>query len=209
MENRSRYFAAVSLLGWLVAGCATTTPIVSVWRNPDYAAVSFTRIMVGGLGGEISTRRLFEDEFIDRLRAAGIDSVASYRLVSDVGAVDESKIKDAARKAGAEVLILARSVRVEEGTEYSGSYLPPASWFGIFGSHGGVSVSGLGGVPSASRYIEYTTETTLLDVAKNEVVWTATAVARERASGESAVKSTVDAVLKALAENNYLRRPQQ
>ena len=56
------------------------TPIViSVWRNPAYSSASFSRIMIGGLGGDVSTRRNFEDEFIFQLRAAGADGVASYR----------------------------------------------------------------------------------------------------------------------------------
>ena len=209
MENRSRYFPAVLLFGLLVGGCTTTTPIVSVWRNPAYSAASFPRIMTGALGGDASSRRNFEDELIAQLRGAGIDAVASYRLLSEAGVVDESKIKDAARNSGVDALILTRLVGVEEKTEYSESYLPPASWVGIFGSHGGVSVSGLGGVPSATRYLEYSAETALLDIAKNEVVWTATTVAKETVSGPSAVKSTVDAVVKALVENNLLRRPHQ
>jgi hypothetical protein len=208
MKNRSQYFAAVLLFALLVAGCATRSPIVSVWRNPAYSATSFSRIMTGALGGDTSTRRNFEDELIVQLRGSGIDAVASYRLVSEVGAVDESMLKGAARNAAVDALILTRLVRVEDKTEYSDSYLPLGSSFGIFGSHGGVSMSGLGGVPSATHYVEYTAETTLLDVAKNEAVWTATTVAKEKETRGNPVKSTVDAVVKALSQNNFLRRSQ-
>ncbi len=65
MKTSSLYCAASLLIGLLVAGCSTTTPIVmSEWRNPAYASASFSRIMIGGLGGDVSTRRNFEDEFI-------------------------------------------------------------------------------------------------------------------------------------------------
>jgi len=207
MASRSLNYAAIFLFGLLVGGCATTTPIVSEWRNPAYASASFTRIMIGALGGDAGTQRNFEDEFITQLRAAGTDGVASYRLISDVDAVDESRIRDAARNAGVDGLILAKLLRVEEKTEYSGPYFP-STWFGIFGSHGGVSMSGLGGTPTAYRYNEYTSEMTLLDFVKNELVWTATTVTRQTVSGENAIKSTVQAVVKALAENNLLRRQQ-
>jgi hypothetical protein len=207
MHNRSLYYTAISLLGLLLAGCAATTPTVSEWRNPTYASASFTRIMIGAVGGDAATRRNFEDEFITQLRAAGSAGVASYRRVAEVGDVDESIIRDAARKNGVDGLILAKLARVEEKTQYSGPFFP-STWFGIFGSHGGVSMSGLGGSPSASRYLEYTTETTLLDVGKNELVWTATTIARETAGGESAIQGTVQAVVKALAEKNLLGAPQ-
>ena len=68
-------------------------------------------------------------------------------------------------------LILTRLIRVEEMTQYSGSFAPPIS-FGVFGSNVGATWSGLGGAPSAYRVNEYTAETALHDVAKNEVVWT-------------------------------------
>lgn len=207
MENRSLHLAAALLFGLLAAACATTTPIVSEWRNPAYDSASFPRIMFGALGGDAATRRNFEDEFITQLRAAGTDGVASYRVISDVDAVDESRIRDAARNAGVDGLILAKLVGVEERTQYSGLYFP-YNWFGIYGSHGGVSMSGPGGAPIASRYLEYTTETALLDVAKNELVWTATTMARETAGSESVVKSTVQAVVKALVEKNLLGPPQ-
>ena len=207
MHNRLLYYTAVSLLGLLLAGCAATTPTVSEWRNPAYASASFTRIMVGAVGGDAASRRNFEDEFITQLRAAGSPGVASYRHVAEAGDVDESMIRDAARKNGVDGLILAKLARVEERTQYSGPFFP-STWFGIFGSHGGVSMSGLGGLPSASRYLEYTTETTLLDVSKSEIVWTATTIARETAGGETAIKSTVRAVVRALVEKNVLASPQ-
>lgn len=208
MEIHSLRYPAFLLFGLLVAGCATSTPIVSEWRNPAYASASFSRIMIGALGGTTSARRNFEDEFSTQLRAAGVEGIASYGYLFEGADTDETTIRAAAQKAGVDAAIMARLVRVEEKTEYGGSYFPPASWIGIFGSHGGVSVSGPGGLSSPYRYNEYTTETTLLDVVKNEVVWTATTVAREPVSGRNAAKSTVDAVVKSLAETNLLRRRQ-
>jgi hypothetical protein len=207
MKNCSHYCVAIALFGLLLAGCAATTPMVSEWRNPAYASASFPRIMVGALGGDAAARRNFEDQFIAQLRAAGGAGAASYRQIAEAGDVDESRMRDAARKNGADGLILAKLARVEEKTQYSGPFVP-STWFGIFGSHGGVSMSGVGGSPVASRYLEYTTEATLLDVRKNEVVWTATTVARETAGGESAIQSTVQAIVKALAEKNLLGAPQ-
>jgi hypothetical protein len=61
-----------------------------------YASASFTGIMIGALGGDAGTQRNFEDEFITQLRDAGTDGVASYRP-TDTDAVDESRIRDAAR----------------------------------------------------------------------------------------------------------------
>src|SRR5207245_64719 len=82
-----------------LSGCSTATPIVSEWRNPAYASGPFKRIMVGGPSGETSVRRNFEDEFVVRLRAAGIDGLASYQYISEAEGIDENKLKQAAQPA--------------------------------------------------------------------------------------------------------------
>ena len=208
MKTSSLHCAASLIIGLLLVGCSTTTPtVVSEWRNPAYASGSFSRIMIGGLGGDASTRRNFEDEFTVQLRAAGADGVASYRYLPEGSDADEKGFRDAARKAGVDALILTRLIRVEEMTQYSGSYAPPIS-FGVFGSNVGATWSGLGGAPSAYRVNEYTAETELHDVAKNEVVWTGTTKTSDTDGGRTAIKSTVEAVVKSLAEKNLLRRQQ-
>lgn len=187
-----------------LAGCATTTPIISEWRNPRYAtATSVRRVMVGGLGSETSIRRNFEDEFVAQLRAAGVDAVPSYRHVPEEEKLDETKLKEAAKKAGADAVIFARSVSVEQKTQYSSAYYP-APWFGVYGSHVGATWHGLYGAPSAYRYNEYTSETTLYDVARNEVMWTATLKAREPDDVKAAIKTYVDTVVKSLRENKLI-----
>jgi hypothetical protein len=188
-----------------LSGCSTATPIVSEWRNPAYASGSFKRIMVGGLGGETSIRRNFEDEFLAQFRAAGIDALPSYRYMAEDENLDETKLKHAAQKAGADAVLFARSVQVEQKTQLGPSYFPYTS-FGIFGSHGGASWHGLGGAPSVYRYNEYVSETTLYDVIKNEVVWTGTIKSMEPESVRTAIKSYVEAVMKALDDKNLIRK---
>jgi hypothetical protein len=186
-----------------IAGCSTTQVIVSEWSNPRYVSPSFKRIMVGGVGEETSIRRNFEDEFVAQLRAAGVAALPSYRYMPEDEKIDESKLKQAAQRAGTDGAILARSVSVEQKTEYGPSYYPLAG-FGIFGRHVGASWSGPYGAPSVSRYNVYTSETTLYDVTKNEVVWTGTIKTTEPDNINTAIKDYVGAVIKALNEKNLL-----
>jgi hypothetical protein len=186
-------------------GCSASTPIItSEWRNPAYTSGFFKRIMVGNLGGDTSVRRNFEDEFVAQLRAAGVDALPSYRFTPDDEKLDEAKLKQAAQKAGADALLFARLIQVEEKRQYEPSYFPYTS-FGIFGSHVGASWHGLGGAPTVYRYDEYLSETTLYDLGKNEVVWTGTIRTRERDNVQAAIKSYVEAVMKTLQEKNLVR----
>jgi hypothetical protein len=200
----SRFLALPILIFALaLAGCSTNKLIVSEWSNPDYATVSFGRIMVGGLGGQSSIGRNFEDEFAGQLRAAGIDALPSYRYTSENEKVDEAKLKEAARQAGTDALIVARSVSVEPKTDVGPSYYP-VPVFGIFGSHVGATWSGPYGGPSVSRYNVYTSEVKLYDISKNEMVWSGTVKTTQPEETSGVVKNYVEAVVKALNEKNLL-----
>jgi hypothetical protein len=188
-----------------LSACSTATPIVSEWRNPAYALGSFKRIMVGGPSSpskETSLRRNFEDEFVVQLRSAGIDALASYRYIPEDEGIDENNLKQAAQKARADAVLFARSVKMEQKTNYGPTF--PYLSFGFFGSNVGASWSGLSGAPGAYRYNEYTSETTLYDVAQNEVVWTGTIKTTEPENVQTAIKSYVEAVMKALDAQNLL-----
>jgi hypothetical protein len=185
-----------------LSGCSTATPIVSEWRNPAYASDPVRRIMVGGPSGETSVRRNFEDEFVVQLQAAGIDALASYRYIPEDEGIDENKLKQAAQKARADAVLFVRSVKMEQKTNFGPTF--PYLSFGIFGSNVGASWSGLSGAPSAYRYNEYNSETALYDVAKNELVWTGTIKTTEPENVQTAIKSYVEAVMKALDAQNLL-----
>ena len=185
-----------------LSGCSTATPIVSEWRNPAYASGPLKRIMVGGPSGQTSVRRNFEDEFVVQLRAAGIDALASYQYISEDEGIDENKLKQAAQKARADAVLFVRSVKTEQKTNYGTTF--PNVGFGIFGSNVGASWSGLPATSGPYRYTEYTSETALYEVAKNELVWTGTTKTAEPENVQTAIKSYVEAVMKALDAQNLL-----
>ena len=173
-------------------GCSTTTPIVSQWRNPAQASGSFRRLMIVGPSGDASVQRNFEDEFVAQLAAVGVDALASYRYMPEIGETSENILKQAAKEARADGLLLMRPVRVEEKTNYPA--IGPGISFGIFGSNVGAGWTGIPGSAGPYRYNEYTSETALYGVARNELVWTGTVQAKD--------PPNVQTITKALAAQN-------
>jgi hypothetical protein len=190
--------AAVAL-----TGCSTTKMLVNEWSNPGYRAASFKRTMVGVLGGQMSIRRNFEDQFVTQLSANGVDAVPSYRYAPEDDRVDETKLKEVAKAAGADAAIIVRSVNVEEKTEVGPSYYATPV-FGIFGRHLSASWYGLYGAPSVHRYNVYTSQITLYHLAKNEIVWTGTVQTTTPENVNSAISDYVETVISALKEKNLL-----
>jgi hypothetical protein len=185
------------------AGCASTPMLVSQWTNPAYESPSFKRIAVSCVDGHISIRRNCEDEFVAQLRAAGVDALPSYRSFPEDAKLDETKVKQMAKGAGADGTLIVRPVRVEEKTEVTPTYFPSPG-FGIFGRHVSATWYGWYGAPRLYRYEEYTSEATLNDLRKNEVVWTGTLKTTAPDNVDSAIKTYVGNVIGALKDKNLL-----
>jgi hypothetical protein len=185
-------------------GCSTATPLLVEWRNPAQASGSFQRLMIGGPSGDVSVRRNFEDEFVAQLAAVGVNALASYRYIPEVGETSENMVKQAAREAGTDGLLFMRSVKVEEKTNYPA--MGPEISFGVFGSNAGAGWTGIPGSYGPYRYKEYTSETVLYDVAKNELVWTGTVRMKEPTNVQTTIKSYVETITKALTAQNLFPR---
>ena len=183
-------------------GCSTATPIVSEWRNPAGYSGVFQRLLVGGPSGNVAVQRNFEDEFVAQLAALGVAGLPSYRYVPEAQEASENSLREAARKAGADGVLFMRAVKVEEKIKYPA--IGPEISFGIFGSNAAAEWSGLPGGSGPYRYNEYTSETALYDVAKNELVWTGTVTTVEPRDAQTAIKSYVQTITSALAKQNLL-----
>ena len=109
-----RLCVLVIALAFGSAGCGSSTQIVNQWGDPDYVSPRFNRILVIGVSKQLSIRRTFEDVFVARLKAEGIDAVPSYRYIPEDGQVDEARLQEAVKRANADAAIVTRLVRVEK-----------------------------------------------------------------------------------------------
>jgi hypothetical protein len=202
---RPRRSVKCSMLAMILifAGCANTPMLVSEWRNSAYQSSYFKRITVSCLDGHSSIRRNCEDEFVSQLRAVGVDAMPSYRSLPDDSKLDETKIKQLAKETGTDGALIVRSIGVEQKTEVSPSYYPTPG-FGILGRNVSATWYGWYGAPRIYRYEEYTSEATLHDLRKNEVVWTGTFKTVAPDDVKLAINSYVQSVIKALTEKNLL-----
>src|SRR3954452_21725320 len=144
-----------------LGGCSTATPLVSEWRNPAQASGSFRRLMIGGPNEDVSVRRNFEDEFVAQLAAVGVDASTSYQYVPENEGTNENNLKEVAKNARVDGLLLMRSVSVEEKTNYP--RMGPEISFGIFDASCGACSSGIPGSSGPYRSNEYASETSLYD----------------------------------------------
>jgi hypothetical protein len=199
-------------IGWIpnalalsitLAACASTS-LVNEWKAPEYSGSGFERIMVMGVTHQTSTRRLFEDEFVAQIKAAGIDAVQSYTVLPEDGPVDEEKLVRAVGAAEADGVISTRLVKVEQKMHVTSGHYRPAPYMDFYGWYS-TTWMGFYDPPMVYQYDLYTSETSLYAMPENKVVWSGTA--RTAAPGSDIRKeiaSYAKIMIKAMKEAGVL-----
>ena len=203
LKSRLHNLALTGLLTMLMlAGCAATE-LVNQWSNPAYTAPGFKRVMVIAVTKQASIRRNFEDEFVAQLKAAGVDAVPSYQYIQDEGQAEEGRLNEAVLKAGADAAIITRLVRREQKTDITPGFYQPAPTFGFYGWYSSGWV-GYYEPPRVYQYEVYTSETSLYDVRKNQVVWTGTAQTTAPGDINKEIRDYAEIMIQALKEKKLI-----
>jgi len=120
----------------LLAACASTS-LTNSWSNPNYKGPPLRRLLVVGVSSQPAQRRTFEDEFVKELKGAGVDAVASYNFIAEDGQVEEARMKQAVKEAGADGVLITRLVRIDVNTQVSPAYRPAGFYGGYSYAWGG------------------------------------------------------------------------
>jgi hypothetical protein len=193
---------AVATLVLAVSGCASTR-VVHQWTSPDAASLSFKKFLVIAISKQPGIRRSFEDEFVAKLKAMGIDAVPSYGFITEDGPVEEPRLREAVEKAGADATLVTRLVRVER--KYSADYgyaYPPLLGFGFYRGYAAAWV-GYYEPATVYPYDVFISETNLYDTAKNQLVWSGTVETLPQSISKD-IAHYVDTVIEALRAKHLL-----
>ena len=74
--------------GLLLAGCASTS-LQSAWYDTSYNGGAFRKILVVGVGANLTDRRVFEDIFSQQLNATGTQGIPGYQFLPDTARANE------------------------------------------------------------------------------------------------------------------------
>ncbi len=175
------------LLVLLVLSSCSNTKLEGTWSDPNNKA-SYANIMVVGISDKKQTRRAYESYFVASLRDKGVNSLASYTLISQE---DEKEfgsdkgefkkiIKAAIKGSNIDAVLITHVASIEEDDVYRPSMdfqpvygMPYSSGYygGMYGYHGYVTTY----VQQPGYYTEektYILESNLYDVKTEELVWT-------------------------------------
>jgi hypothetical protein len=170
---------ALVALAALVSGCQNTS-IRSAWFDTDFPGPPMRKLVVSGTAGSAAEARVFEDIFVEKLRAAGVEAVAGHTVRLDDPSLPEASFVSAVVGTGAQGLLLVRVLGVDTRTRVTTTMVPggmgwgPSPWSGprsgAWGSPTGTRIP----VQQVSQYDLATVETKLFDVPTKNLVWAAT-----------------------------------
>lgn len=175
-RRRALLLAGVGLGLVATAGCATGPTLSESWRDPEFKGPPLRKLLVVGVSRSDTQRRIFEDTFTQGLVAMGSNGVVSYQLLPDTGALPDGRVQEAAKKAGADGLLTARVLRVEQRISVTpGQPMPMRGGAGFNRGFNNWYGSAWATTPSDVRQYEVVTiESTLWDLRTDRVVWTGT-----------------------------------
>ena len=169
-----RYGVTVVILAaGLLAACASTS-LVNQWKSPDYSGGPMRKVIVVGVAKQPSVRRVFEDEFVAKLKASGVEAIPSYSQIGEDGQADPAVLEQAVSKLGADGVLVTRLVKRDTETQVTGGgYYGPVAPMGL---HGWYSSAWTGYYEPATvyQYDVVTLETSLYSPQQSKLVWSGT-----------------------------------
>jgi hypothetical protein len=161
---------ATAIFAAVVLAACQTTSIRSAWYDPGYTGGPMKKIAVVGVGTNLANRRVFEDIFAQKLRAAGVDAVAGYTVIPDDARAAEAPFAAAVEKSGAQGVLMVRLLGVDTKTQVYTTMV--SGGFG-WGPYGGMYGPGWYPVTDVQQYDVANVEASLYDVKTRKLVWAA------------------------------------
>jgi hypothetical protein len=122
MFRRIHNIAFFLVFALAVAGCASVdnrTRVAQTWKDPAWSGGPIRKFFVISLmETQLGGRAAVEDAIVARLKAAGVDAVASHVALAPDDAHPEPQLIDAIRASGADAVMLAQIKRVSAYEPY-------------------------------------------------------------------------------------------
>lgn len=117
----------------LLSSCATTTELISSWKDDNYAGGHIKSIMIVGVSKDKGNRTTFERAFVEQFKGKGVEAVASIDILPKDEEPSKDSIKAAAEKLGIEAVMVTHLVSIDKDSEY----IPPSYSYSSMGPYYG------------------------------------------------------------------------
>lgn len=191
---------------FLFFSCATTK-ITETWKDDGYRGAPFSDLFVIGVAKEGKTRRSFENKFVEKLKAAGIQAVASSSVMESDQKIEKTAILAAIEELDIDAVLVTRLISFKEEEIRS----PSTSEYGRPGDYHGRYYRDYSTAYGSTRQpAHYTTsvkvglETKLYDVKTEKLIWAANSKTANPKSKTKLFDAVIEALVQDLKKNKLL-----
>lgn len=200
MQIKNSAALQITLLSVLLilTGC-TSTKLVGSWNETDFTARPFTKVLVLGIMKSDMQRRMYEDEFVQKLTETGVEGIAGYTLMPDREDYDnQEEIRAAVSKTGADAALLATLIGVEKQeryvpprVDYAPSYGYGRGFYDYYGmSHRAVYSPGYTTIDTVVKL-----ETTVFATTSEKMVWAGATESFNPSSAEKVIRENAAIII--------------
>ena len=206
MALRSTFAWVAVALAALVAGCQSTT-LRSAWFDTEFTGPPLRKIVVSGDGLSTAEGRVFEDMFVQKLRAAGVDAVAGHSAGLDANLANDAFVA-AVTRTGAQGLLFVRLLGVDNRTQISTTMVHGGMGWGRdpWGSSWGGATRMMVPVQQVTQYELAAVETKLFHVQTKQLLWAATTSTLNPTTVARETPAFADLIIGQLASRNIIER---
>ncbi len=197
----------VALLLILFSGCATTK-LVQSWSDSDYQGEALNTFVVIGVMKDDLQRRIYEDQFVNRIKNDQISAIPAYSLIeTNKDQYTKDELKEAVREAGVDAAIIARLVDIKEKKRYvppTYEYEPMYGYYRGFYPYYGMSRRYVAtpGYYATDTIVEL--ETVVFATSTEKMVWAGSTKSTNASSAESIIKKNADIIVKEMEKAGLL-----
>jgi hypothetical protein len=195
--------ATLAISASLIFCSCTPTKITETWKDDGYRGAPFSDLFVIGVAKEEKTRRSFENKFVEKLKAAGIQAVASSSVMESDQKIEKTAILAAIEKLEIDAVLVTRLISLKEEEIRS----PSTSEYGRPDDYQGRYSSDYGYAHQPAQYttsVRVGLETKLYDAGTERLIWAATSKTANPKSNIKLFDSVIEALVQDLKKNKLL-----
>ena len=206
IASAARHRASLALLAGaalLLSACASTQ-FNAQWLNPEAGSrLPVKNVLVIGISRDATARRVYEDTMVAQLAARGVKAQPSYRSLPGDGPAAQPAIEKAVRDAGADAVLISRTVSVINEVRVSPGMVmgPPGGfgWGGFYGFYHGMWASAYAIPPSVYTVQNVVVDTRLFDAKDLMVLWSGSSTTTPASSMQQTIADFATSLVTALA----------
>jgi len=188
----------------LLSACASTQ-FNAQWLNPEAGnRLPVRNVLVIGISRDTTARRIYEDTMVAQLAARGVKAQPSYRSLPDDGPAAQPAIERAVRDAGADAVLISRTVSVTSEVRVSPGMVvgPPYGfgWGGFYGYYHGTWASAYAIPPSIYTVQNVVVDTRLFDAKDFMVLWSGSSTTTPTSGMQATITDFATSLVTALAD---------